>query len=47
VPIAKLAPPLAPEPIDGMNTSKTLKVAAAVKAIITTSSTFKDFLGIA
>jgi len=46
-PIPNPAPPLALCPIDGTNTSNTLKVAAAVNAIITTSSTFNVFLGIA
>ena len=39
-PIPKPAPPLALPAIDGTNTSRTLNVAAAVNAIITTSSTF-------
>jgi len=45
-PTAPPTPERAVTPILGMNTSSTLKVAAAVNAITTTSSTFNDFLGI-
>jgi hypothetical protein len=46
-PKPKPAPPLADEPIAGINTSRTLNVAAAIKAIMTISSTFNCFFGIA
>jgi hypothetical protein len=45
-PIPNPAPPLALPDIDGTKTSSTLNVAAAVKAIMTTSSTFIFLCGI-
>ena len=46
LPSVKPAPFLALDPMDGMNTSRMLKVAAAVRAIIKISSTLSAFLGI-
>jgi len=44
-PIPKPAPPLAELAMDGMKTSRTLKVAAAVRPMMTTSSMFRRCLG--
>ena len=46
-PILKPTPCLLEAPTDGTKTSRTEKVAAAINAITTISSTFKDFLGMA
>ena len=46
-PIPNPAPPRALDAMDGTNTSSTENVAAAIRAIITISSGFNAFLGIA